>query len=177
MADRISFQQFRTQMLSQSEVLDDYLTAPTAKKQAYLTQKWQRMVNNVPPLLGIALFDTKGQFIFATTDEFGQESLPPSLLGSSRNMGAHEIYTSPLEFTPIDGVLEPYLYQLAWLEKGSHEIQGYLVTYNSVSKMINSIKPAFSSQKAPLMMIDTQGLLYSGANETPQISRFPECIG
>lgn len=177
MADRIAFQQFRTQMLAQSEVLEDYLVTPTAKKQAYLMQKWQVMINNVPPLLGIALFDPKGRFIFSTTDEFGEESLPPSLLGSSRNMGDHEIYTSPLEFTPIDGVLEPYLYQLAWLEKEEHQIQGYLVTYNSVSKMVNSIKPAFSSQKAPLMMIDTQGLLYSGAKEKPEINRFPRVLG
>ncbi|WP_299492559.1 PAS domain-containing protein [uncultured Shewanella sp.] len=177
MADSISFQQFRTQMLAQSEVLDEYLVAPSANKQAYLKQKWQVMVNNVPALLGVALYNTKGQFVFATTDEFGQEPLPPSLLGNAKNIGKDEIYTSPLEFTPIEGVLEPYLYQLAWLTKDEHEIQGYLVTYNSVSKMVNSIKPAFSSQKAPLMMIDTQGLLYSGANKQPEISRFPRALG
>ncbi|WP_299003551.1 PAS domain-containing protein [uncultured Shewanella sp.] len=177
MADRISFQQFRTQMLAKSESLEDYLNAPSTTKQAYLKQKWQIMVNNVPTLLGVALYDTKGRFVFATTDEFGQEPLPPSLLGNSRNMGEDEIYTSPLEFTPIEGILEPYLYQLAWLEKDGHHIQGYLVTYHSVSKMVNSIKPAFSSQKAPLMMIDTQGLLYSGANTQPKISRFPRALG
>ncbi|QQX81092.1 PAS domain-containing protein [Shewanella sp. KX20019] len=176
-ADKVSFQQFRTQMFATSELLKRYIELPSEPNQAKLQDHWDVIVDNIPELIGIALYDPQGQIKFATDDEFGHHALPPSLLGSSRNMGGNEIYTSPLEFSPINGKLEPYLYQLAWLENPDQTVKGYLVAYNSMSRMLKNIKPAYSSKQAPLMMLDTQGLLYSGALDSPTIPRLPETMG
>ncbi|ABZ75427.1 putative diguanylate cyclase [Shewanella halifaxensis HAW-EB4] len=176
-SDKVSFQQFRTQMVAKSERLKHYLSLPTSENQQKLLSNWDILVDNVPELLGIALFDPQGQHKFATSNDFGEDNLPSALLGGTRNMGGNEIYTSPLEFTPIDGQLEPYLYQFAWLENPDQSIRGYLVTYSSMSKMLKAIKPAYSSKQAPLMMLDTQGLLYAGAQQKPSISRLPETMG
>lgn len=176
-SDKVTFQQFRTQMFAKSELLKRYLALPSLENQEKLIANWDVMIDNIPELLGIALYDPQGQHKFATTNEFGKESLPPALLGSTRTMGGNEIYTSPLEFTPINGQLEPYMYQFAWLENPNQSVRGYLVTYNSMSRMLKNIKPAYSSKQAPLMMLDTQGLLYSGAQSKPSISRLPETMG
>ncbi|GIU21862.1 PAS domain-containing protein [Shewanella schlegeliana] len=176
-SDKVSFQQFRTQMFAKSELLKHYLTLPSPENQDKLLDNWDILVDNIPELLGIALYDPQGQYKFATSNDFGQDSLPHALLGPKRNMGGNEIYTSPLEFTPINGQLEPYMYQFAWLENPNQSIRGYIVTYNSMSKMLTSIKPAYSSKQAPLMMLDTQGLLYAGAQSEPSISRLPETMG
>jgi PAS domain S-box-containing protein len=176
-ADKVSFQQFRTQMFATSELLNRYMKLPSEPNLAKLQDNWHIIVDNIPELLGIALYDPQGQLKFATDEEFGHLALPPSLLGNSRNMGGNEIYTSPLEFSPVNGKLEPYLYQLAWLENPDQTVRGYLVAYNSMSRMLQNIKPAYSSQQAPLMMLDTQGLLYSGVIESPTIGRLPETMG
>ncbi|MGS0674434.1 PAS domain-containing protein [Shewanella sp. 125m-1] len=176
-SDKVSFQQFRTQMFAKAELLKHYLNLPSSDNQQQLLNNWDILVDNVPELLGIALYDPQGQHKFATSNDFGNESLPPALLGGARNMGGNEIYTSPLEFTPIDGQLEPFLYQFAWLENPDQSIRGYLVTYNSMSKMLKSIKPAYSSKQAPLMMLDTQGLLYAGAQQSTGVTRLPETMG
>ncbi|RTR34947.1 PAS domain-containing protein [Shewanella atlantica] len=176
-ADKVSFQQFRTQMFAKSELLNRYLNIPNVGRQEKLENNWQVITKNIPELLDIALFDPQGNFKFATTDDFSHDPLPPSLLGGSRNMGGNEIYTSPLEFSPINGKLEPYLYQLAWLENPDQSIRGYLVTYNSMSKMLKSIKPAYSSTESPLLMLDTQGLVYAGADSRPSLKRVPDTMG
>ncbi|MCK8044727.1 PAS domain-containing protein [Shewanella sp. 1CM18E] len=176
-SDKVTFQQFRTQMFAKSELLKQYLALPSAENQKKLLNNWDTLVNNVPELLGIALYDPQGQHRFASSNDFGKESLPSALLGSARNMGGNEIYTSPLEFTPINGQLEPYLYQFAWLENPDQSVRGYLVTYNSMAKMLRNIKPAYSSEQAPLMMLDTQGLLYAGAQSSSSVGRLPETMG
>ncbi|WP_076416154.1 PAS domain-containing protein [Shewanella sp. UCD-KL12] len=176
-ADKVSFQQFRTQMFAKSELLKRYLDVPSVARQDKLENNWDVITSNIPELLDIALFDPQGNFKFATSDNFGHEPLPPSLLGGSRNMGGNEIYTSPLEFSPVNGKLEPYLYQLAWLENPDQSVRGYLVTYNSMSKMLKSIKPAYSSTQSPLLMLDTQGLLYAGAESRPSLKRVPDTMG
>ncbi|GIU40785.1 diguanylate cyclase [Shewanella sairae] len=176
-SDKVTFQQFRTQMFAKSELLKQYLALPSAENQKRLLNNWDVLVDNVPELLGIALYDPKGQHKFANSNDFGKESLPAALLGNTRNMGGNEIYTSPLEFTPINGQLEPYLYQFAWLENPDQSIRGYLVTYNSMAKMLRSIKPAYSSKQSPLMMLDTQGLLYAGVPQDGKVTRLPETMG
>lgn len=176
-ADKVSFQQFRTQMFAKSELLKRYLDVPSIPRQDKVEKNWGEIAGNIPELLDIALFDPQGNFKFATSDNFGHEPLPPSLLGDSRNMGGNEIYTSPLEFSPVNGKLEPYLYQLAWLENPDQSVRGYLVTYNSMSKMLKSIKPSYSSGQSPLLMLDTQGLLYAGADARPSLKRVPDTMG
>ncbi len=176
-ADKVSFQQFRTQMFANAELLKRYLTIPSEVRQRKLQESWEVMIRNIPELLEIALFDPQGKFKFSTTNDFSRDPLPPSLLGGARSMGGNEVYTSPLEFTPINGKLEPYFYQLAWLENPDQSIRGYLLTYQSMSRMLKSIKPAYSSAESPLLMVDTQGLLYAGAEIKPTINRMPETMG
>jgi PAS domain S-box-containing protein len=176
-ADRVSFQQFGTQMFANDELLKRYLTIPSESRQKKLQQNWTVMTTNIPELLDIALFDPQGNYKFSTSNNFSREPLPALILGDARNMGGTEVYTSPLEFTPIRGKLEPYLYQLAWLENPDQTIRGYLVTYQSMTRMLKSIKPAYSSAESPLMMLDTQGLLYAGAENKPNINRIPETMG
>ncbi|MCG9695733.1 PAS domain-containing protein [Shewanella sp. Isolate11] len=177
LADRVSFQQFRTQMFASSELLKRYLTIPSEERQKKLQQNWTGMTGNTPELLDIALFDAQGEFKFSTTNLFSRQPLPASLLGGARNMGGSEIYTSPLEFIPINGKLEPYMYQLAWLENPDQTIRGYLVTYQSMSRMLKSIKPGYSALEAPLLMLDTQGLIYAGVDKKLNVNRIPDIMG
>ena len=178
LADKVSFQQFRTQVFAKAELLNKYLSSPTLENQESVQASWEHLSANIPELLGIALFDANGQFKFATDYNFGSEPLPPALLGSARNMGGNEIYTSPLEFSPVDATFEPYMYQLAWLENPDQSVRGYLVTYNAMLKMLEAVKPAFSSNKSPLMLFDTQGLLYAGPmNAEQKITRLPDTLG
>ncbi|MFT5704352.1 MAG: PAS domain S-box-containing protein [Shewanella sp.] len=176
-ADKVAFQQFRTQMFAESELLKRYLDLPSKKREEKLKQNWNTIKDNIPELLDLALFDPQGNFKFSTSDDFGHEPLPAALLGASRNMGGSEIYTSPLEFSPINGKLEPYMYQLAWLENPDQSIRGYLVTYTSMAQILKSIKPAYSSSQSPLLMLDTQGLLYAGLEAHPSLQRIPDTLG
>lgn len=38
-------------------------------------------------------------------------------------------------------------------------------------------KPAFSSNKSPMLVLDTQGLLYAGASDLAPLSNMPETLG
>lgn len=176
-ADKVAFQQFRTQMFANSELLKRYLDIPSSEREDQLKQHWSIVRDNIPELLDLALFDPHGNYIFSSSDDFGHEPLPAVLLGASRNMGGNEIYTSPLEFNPINGKLEPYMYQLAWLENPDQTIRGYLVTYTSMAQILKSIKPAYASSQSPLLLLDTQGLLYAGAKEGPSLQRVPDTMG
>ncbi|WP_447078968.1 PAS domain-containing protein [Shewanella algae] len=177
LADKISFQQFRTQMFAKSEYLRQYLDNPGHKEYQRLMTSWDSLKRSTPELLDLALFDADGKFRIATSNTFGSMSMPPALLGNKRNLGGQEIYTSALEFAPIDGRLEPYIYQLAWLENQDQSVRGYLVTYNSMLQMLQAIKPAFSSNASPLLLFDNQGLLYAGASDLDPLARLPETMG
>lgn len=175
--DKVAFQQFRTQLFAKDELLKQYLKNPTSAQQQKLQDSWQELVQHIPELLGIALFDPQGHYKFSTASNFSKDPLPPTLLGSSRNLGGKEIYTSPLEFVPLNGILEPYMYQLAWLEKPDQSSMGYLITYNSMVQMLETIKPAFSSNKSPMLVLDTQGLLYAGVSNLAPLPHMPETLG
>ncbi|WP_372872007.1 PAS domain-containing protein [Shewanella sp.] len=174
-ADKVTFQQFRTQTLARGELLRQYLDTGNEAMANKLIEQWGSLQKNMPELMGIALFDTRGELMFASTDLFSSQTLPPSLLGGTRNMGGNEIYSSPMEFLSVDGGLEPYMYQLAWLENPDQTVRGYLVTYNSMMRTLELVKPAISSGQSPMMMFDTQGLMYSGATDDP-LPRLPEAL-
>lgn len=175
--DKVSFQQFRTLIFANDERLKQYLSNPTAKQQRELQQHWQELVQNIPELLGVTLYDPQGNYKFSTASNFSKDPLSPTLLGVSRQMGGREVYTSPLEFVPIDGKLEAYQYQMAWLEKADQSSMGYIVTYNSMEQMLEAIKPAFSSNRSPMLMLDTQGLLYTGASNLAPLNNIPTSLG
>jgi PAS domain-containing protein len=176
-SDKVSFQQFRTQIFANGELLKQYLRNPTKEQQVKLQENWQDLVKHIPELRGIALYDPQGRFKLSTPSDFSKETLPAKLLGTKSNMGGKEVYVSALEFIPINGMLEPYMYQITWLENSDQNAMGYLVTYNSMVQMLEAIKPAFSSNKSPMLVLDTQGQLYAGASELAPLSNMPETLG
>lgn len=176
-ADKVSFQQFRTQIFANGELLKNYLKRPNSTNQQELLDTWQELVQHIPELLGIALFDPQGKFIFSTPGNFSKAPLPAHLLGNHRAIGGKEVYSSKLEFTPINGQLEPFMYQLAWLEKADQTPLGYLMTYSAIDAILGAIKPAFSSNSSPLLMLDTQGLLYTGSNKLMPLDSIPDTLG
>ncbi|QSX29239.1 PAS domain-containing protein [Shewanella cyperi] len=175
-ADKVTFQQFRTQTFARGESLRQYLDNPGEEEKARLLSQWQSLQKNIPELMGVALFDANGKFRFSSNDVFGQGPVPAPLLGKNRNMGGNEIYTSPMEFLDQEGNLEPYMYQLAWLENPDQSVRGYLVTYNSMLRTLELIKPAISGSQSPMMMFDTQGLLYAGASSMSPLPRLPDTL-
>jgi len=175
--DKVSFLQFRTQTIARGELLRQYLQHPSAMLQQKTIETWDSLTDNIPELLGLALFNPQGELQFSTTGSFNNMQLPAALLGSSKTMGGKDIYTSPMAFTPIDGILEPYFYQLSWIENPDQSIKGYLVTYNSIVKLLDSIKPAFFNQNSPLLLLDTQGFLYAGANQPAPLDSMPDALG
>ncbi|AZG35021.1 MULTISPECIES: PAS domain-containing protein [Shewanella] len=176
-SDKVSFLQFRTQTIAKGELLRQYLQNPSDKLQLKTIENWNSLTENIPELLGLALFTPQGELQFATTGSFNNMQLPAALLGSGRNMGGNDIYTSPMAFTPIDGILEPYFYQLSWIENPDQSIKGYLVTYNSIVKLLETIKPAFFNQNSPLLLLDTQGFLYAGASQPAPLDSMPNTLG
>ncbi|MGL5360589.1 MAG: PAS domain-containing protein, partial [Shewanella sp.] len=176
-ADKVAFQEFRTQLFAKDERLQQYLHNPSAAQQQKLLASWQELVQHIPELLGIALFDPQGNYQFSTQPNFSKEALSLAELGTNANLASNEVYTSPVEFVPLDGNLEPYFYQMTWLEKPDLSSMGYLLTYNSMVQMLETIKPAFSSNKSPLLILDPQGLLYAGVSELAPIANMPETLG
>lgn len=175
--DKVTSQAFKTQMFASSELLNNYLLLPSYEQQKQLQKNWQILVDNIPELLDIALFNSQGRFQLSTNEHFKHINIPNALLGEVQAIGGNEIFTSQIELIPIAGQLEPYLYQLVWLENPDQTIRGHLVTFNSMSNILNSIRPAYSSQNVPLIMLDSQGLIYAGVDTVSSIKHIPNTIG
>ncbi|BDM63519.1 diguanylate cyclase [Shewanella sp. NFH-SH190041] len=176
LTDKVTFAKFRTRTFARGELLRQYLARPNAATQQLVQDHWHNLEQNMTDLIGIALYNPEGKLVFATSDIFGTSRLPASLLGNNRTMGQGEIYTSPIEFITINGKLEPYMYQLAWLDNSHQGINGYLVTYNSISRSIASITPAFTGINNPLIVLGSQGLLYEG-NVSDTLLHLPDSHG
>ncbi|MFQ6370856.1 PAS domain-containing protein [Shewanella sp. YIC-542] len=176
LADKISFQQFRTQMFSLAEPLKLYLQSPGRLQEQRLRQSWLELKDNTPELMDIALYDSHGKFRLASSNNFGNAPMTEVLLDEMRNLSSEDIYTSDVAFAPMDDRLEPYQVQVATL--GSEQaVRGYLLTYNSLSQMLQSIKPAFSSNDSPLLLLDDQGQLYAGSSNLDPLSGIPTTLG
>ncbi|KFZ39155.1 diguanylate cyclase [Shewanella mangrovi] len=177
LADKVSFQQFRTQMFARSEQLRHYLQNPGEQELDRLLSSWDTMKQNIPELMDIALYDAGGKFKQASSPRFGAAPLPKSLLKQVNTLSDNDIYTSAIEFVPVEDRLEPYQMQLARLENADQSIRGYLVTYNSLQQMLQAIKPAFSSNDSPLLLLDDQGQLYAGASNLDPLPGIPDTLG
>lgn len=175
--DKMGFLQFRTQTFANGELLRQYLSSPNEEQKQKLFQSWNSLTQNIPELLGLALYDPQGKLKFSTSNNLENLILPPKLLKGKSTMGGAEIYSSDMAFTPIDGKLEPYIYQLAWLENLDQSINGYLVTFNSVTRLLDTIKPAFFNPNSPLLLLDSQSFLYAGANQPSPLNNMPDTLG
>jgi PAS domain S-box-containing protein len=176
-ADKINFLQFRTQTLSRGDLLNQYSKAPTPALQQKLISNWQKLSDTIPELLGVTLYDTQGRLKFSSNSNFDNIQLPPALLNKSSSMGRNDVYSSPMAFIPTNGLLGPYIYQLVRLENKAYGLTGFLVVFNSVSSVLDSIKPAFFNHNSPLLLLDSQGFLYAGANQAMPLETMPDTLG
>ncbi|WP_394131185.1 PAS domain-containing protein [Shewanella maritima] len=176
-AERANFLKFRTLTIARSEILEQFLDNPTPSKRQQLITQWNSLTRNVPELLNVALYDPEGRLRFASSDNYFDIELPEHILSPDRAFGGNDIYSSDLSFAPIDGVIEPYIYQLAWLENPDHSIRGHFITVNSVLRLLDSIKPAFFDESSPLLLFDPGGYLFAGANQNRPLPGMPNSIG
>ncbi|WP_076540832.1 PAS domain-containing protein [Shewanella sp. UCD-KL21] len=176
-SDKINFLQFRTQAFAKSELMKQYLANPSKAQRYKLEDNWDILLNNIPELLGLTLFDPQGNPRISSTDAFSNVTIPEFILEASKTMGGSDTYYSNIQFVPINGKLTPYVYQLARLENNDQSIRGYLVTYNSVSEILESIKPAFFNHNSPLLLIGSKGVLYAGGNQQYPMKRLPNTLG
>ncbi|QSX32912.1 PAS domain-containing protein [Shewanella avicenniae] len=177
LADKVSFQQFRTQMFARAEQLRHYLQNPGEQELDKMLTSWDSMKQNIPELMDIALFDASGKFKQASSPRFGAAPLPKTLLQQVNTLSDNNIYISGVEFVPVEDRLEPYQMQIARLENPDQSVRGYLVTYNSLQQMLQAIKPAFSSNDSPLLLLDDQGQLYAGASNLDPLPGIPDTLG
>ncbi|MCL1076935.1 diguanylate cyclase [Parashewanella spongiae] len=169
LSDKVAFQEFRTRTFSQSEVLTDYLEKSNDESQQKLIGNWLNLSGNIPELLDIALIGPSGKLLLSTSNNFPFELVPQKILRGQRSLGSSDIYTSSIYFAPIDGVLEPYFYQVAWLENTDMNHRGFLITYSSVSRILQSIRPDLGMKQSPLIMLDTLGTVYAGSSGKPSL--------
>ncbi|WP_153916287.1 PAS domain-containing protein [Shewanella sp. TC10] len=176
-SDKVNFLKFRTQAFAQGELLNQYLSAPSEQQKDKLLNNWDGLLNHIPELLGLTLFDPQGNIRLATTNAFESVELPDVVLNNERTMGGNDIFSSQIKFIPMNGKLVPFVYQLAWIENPDQSIRGYLVTYNSITEVLQSIKPAFFNHNTPLLLLGEEGKLYSGAGQQNPLKKMPNTLG
>ena len=176
-SDKVNFLKFRTQAFAQGELLNQYLSAPSEQQKDKLLNNWDGLLNHIPELLGLTLFDPQGNIRLATTNAFESVELPDVVLNNERTMGGNDIFSSQIKFIPMNGKLVPFVYQLAWIENPDQSIRGYLVTYNSITEVLQSIKPAFFNHNTPLLLLGKEGKLYSGAGQQNPLKKIAKYFG
>ncbi len=177
LADKVSFQQFRTQMFARSEQLQHFLASPGKQEQQRLVSSWVTLKHNIPELMDIALYDVAGKFKLSSGSLFGSAPLSADTIKKVNQLSDNDILASTIEFIPIEDRLEPYQMQIARLENPDQSLRGYLVTYNSLELMLQAIKPVFSSNDSPLLVLDGQGQLYAGASNLSPLAGVPDTLG
>ncbi|KPZ69779.1 PAS fold protein [Shewanella sp. P1-14-1] len=176
-SDKVNFLQFRTQAFSKAELMNQYLSNPSELQKEKLLKNWDGLLTHIPELLGLSLFDPQGNPRLKTTNAFDNVALPTVVVNHDKTMGGNDIYSSQIQFVSINGKLIPYVYQLAWIENPDQSIRGYLVTYNSISEVLQTIKPAFFNHHSPLLLFGSQGMLYAGASQEQPLKKIPTTLG
>ncbi|MEZ9139636.1 MULTISPECIES: PAS domain-containing protein [unclassified Shewanella] len=176
-SDKVNFLKFRTQAFANGELMNQYLTTPAELQKERLLENWSGLLTHIPELLGLTLFDPQGNIRIATTPAFDNISLPEVVLSKDKIMGGNDIYSSQIQFVPINGKLVPFVFQLAWIENPDQSIRGYLVTYNSITEVLQSIKPAFFNHDTPLLLLGEDGKLYAGDEQNSPLKKMPNALG
>ena len=177
LVEKVNFQKFRTQILSQSEILQNYLASPSIEGQQNIIKQWKKLQQNIPELIGMALHTTKGELDFSTHALLGKTPLPKSLLGTNAYTGTSSVYTSPMQLAHIDGEMNPFMHQFTAFENNNQQTTGYISTYNSMSKTLQNVKSAFSNPNSSLLIVDTQGQIFAGVNAQKDKSLITNMIG
>ena len=177
LADKVSFQQFRTQMFARSEQLNHFLSSPGKQEQLRLLASWANLRHNIPELMDVALYDVAGKFKLASANLFNNAPLAEDTIKKADQLSENAIYASGIEFVPVEDRLEPYQMQVARLENPDQSLRGFLVTYNSLNLMLQAIKPVFSSNDSPLLVLDDQGQLYAGTSNLSPLAGIPDTLG
>ncbi|MCL1068751.1 diguanylate cyclase [Shewanella olleyana] len=176
-SDKVNFLKFRTQAFAKSELMNQYLTTPSEEQKTKLVDNWSGLLNHIPELIGLTLFDPQGNKRIASTDAFDSVPLPDLILNGDKTMGGDDIYSSQIKFVPINGKLIPFVFQIAWIENPDQSLRGYLVTYNSITEVLQSIKPAFFNHDTPLLLLGEEGKLYAGSGQQNPLKKMPNTLG
>ncbi|MGB0895066.1 MAG: PAS domain-containing protein [Parashewanella sp.] len=161
LSDKISFQEFRTRTFAGNDSLVDYLSHPQELTQQKLVSRWNNLTDNIPELIEIALFNPQGQLIFSSSHSQLFDALPQSFLDIKHQFKNDDIYTSEINFAPISGKLVPYIFQIATISSDKSQELGYLVTFSSINRVLQSVKPDVGANQSPLFILDTMGTLYA----------------
>lgn len=176
-SDKVNFLKFRTQAFANGELVNQYIYTPNQVQQEKLKKRWDLMSNNIPELLGISLYSPQGQLRYASNDSFKTIELPKAILGEGSVYSNNDTFSSDIAFTPINGRLEPFIYQVARIERENNTIDGYVITFNSITRLLDSIKPAFYNPDSPLLLLSASGILFSASNQNKLIANMPESLG
>ncbi len=163
LSDKVSFQEFRTHTFAQNESLIYYLETPTKARKERLLSNWRVLTANIPNLLEIALFDNSGNLVTSSSANNFLLRLPVNVINNKTSYSGNNVYTSEIKFAPIDGRLEPYWYQVSWVDSPKSKNKGFLVTFMSLNSTLQRIKPDIGINKSTFIMLDAQGSLYTGS--------------
>ena len=178
LSDKVTFQEFRTRTFAQSEILMHFMETPTNTQHQRLRANWQNLTTNISDLLEIALYDPTGKLIESSSSNNLLNKLPLNVIANKAAYSGQGIYTSGVNVAPINGILEPYWYQVSWVEMPDHKQQRFLVTFMSLNRTIQSIKPDIGMKTSTLIMLDAQGTLYTGSGlNALQQSRTQTSVG
>ncbi|MBM7072011.1 PAS domain-containing protein [Shewanella sp. 202IG2-18] len=163
LSDKVSFQEFRTRTFAQSESLTHYLESPSAEQKQSMLKSWNNLTANIHDLLEIALFNAQGNLVSSSSTNSFIIRLPAEVINNKTAYSGNNVFTSDIKFAPINGRLEPYWYQVSWIDNPSAKKQGFLVTFMSLNSTLQRIKPDIGINKSSFIMLDAQGALYTGS--------------
>ena len=162
LSDNVSFQEFRTRTFAQSEPLNHYFDDPTDAQKQKLLGIWANLIRNIPDLLEVAVFDAQGNIEFSSSPNNFLIRLPKEVVENKRAYSGQNVYSSDIKFVPINGILEPYWYQVSWVKNHKSGREGFVVTFTSLNQTIQKIKPDIGVHHSVVSVLDTQGTIYSG---------------
>lgn len=169
--------QYRTNLFSDAEIIKQFIEEKSEPSLTKLNHTWAKIVSNFNEIIGISLFSQNGDFIFKTGFAIEQLTLPPHLINKKMNSVGISRYTSPIELFPIDGRLEPVMYDIAVIKNKQDQFQGYFVNYFSVNKILEDINPALPNKASAVMLFNAEGALYANRLSINTQGKLPQQLG
>ncbi|RLV59749.1 hypothetical protein D5018_10285 [Parashewanella curva] len=162
LADQVAFQNFRIKTIASSDTFVHFLQSPSKIRHQQLNKKWMTLTENIPELLSIAFYDAGGYRRLVTQNQKIMPILSQSLLAKLYLLRENEVYASEIHKIAINGVLEPYQFQVIKVMNPQKQLVGFFVTFNSINRTLQSIKPNFGGNSSPLILLDSKGRMFDG---------------
>ncbi|WP_133407945.1 PAS domain-containing protein [Parashewanella tropica] len=162
LADQVAFQNFRIRTFASSETFIHFLQSPSNTRHEQLNKHWMDLTEDIPELLSIAFYDAAGYRRLVTQNQKIMPILSQSLLTKLYLLREGEVYSSQIHQIAINGVLEPYQFQIIKVVSPQKKLVGFFVTFNSINRTLQSIKPNFGGSSSPLVLLDSKGRMFDG---------------